>query len=68
MSIECINKTLYIAGKGHNELYEIAIPTEKMRTVTAVIKAHVPENRGARAFTFLLTAHFSTVASLLELP
>jgi hypothetical protein len=35
-----------MAGKGHNEILEIAILLKHMRVATAVIRRQVPENGG----------------------
>jgi hypothetical protein len=46
MSLNEIKKELQIAGKGHNVLYEIVNSLKHTRTATAVIRTHVPGNRG----------------------
>jgi hypothetical protein len=46
MSLNEIKKECQIAGKGHNELYDVSNPVKHMRLANNVVKSHVPENGG----------------------
>jgi hypothetical protein len=41
-----IKKSWQIAGKGHNEIFEIVNPMEHTRPVTVSVDGHVPETGG----------------------
>jgi hypothetical protein len=42
-----------MAGKGHNELYEIVNPMVHALAANAVVRRHAPENRDTRANVFV---------------
>jgi hypothetical protein len=52
MSLNEIRNSLHLAGKGHNELYEIFNPMRLTRVAKSVIRDHVPGNGGTWVHIF----------------
>ena len=53
MSLNEIKKEIQIAGKGHNVIFEIAIPVKHTNAATNSVDGHVSENGGTCQFTKL---------------
>ena len=53
MSLNEIKKEIQIAGKGHNVIFEIAIPMKHTSAATNRVDGHVPGNGGTCQFTKL---------------
>jgi hypothetical protein len=53
MSLNEIKKEIQIAGKGHNVIFEIAIPMKHTSAATNSVDGHVPENGGTCQFNIV---------------
>jgi hypothetical protein len=68
MSLNEIKKEFQIAGKGHNVIFEMAIPMKHTSAATNSVDGHVSENGGTCQFTKLCRSEEESVNGLHLMP